>query len=257
MEIGKIERAASILGQARYVTALTGAGISTPSGIPDFRSPGSGIWEFVDPFKVATIFAFHQHPQAFYDWARPLVDTIINAEPNPAHLALARLEEMGVLKAIITQNIDGLHQRANSQVVYEVHGHLRQATCIRCYACVPAEPLIHSFMEDGAIPRCERCNGVMKPDIILFGEQLPAKVWIMAQQAARKSDAMIIAGSSLEVAPAGDLPLLTREQGGKLIFIDLRPTHLDHLADVLIRADVADALPRLVDAVRLNSQRGL
>jgi NAD-dependent deacetylase len=257
MEISKIEQAASILRQARYVTALTGAGISTPSGIPDFRSPGSGIWESADPFKVATIFAFRQHPQAFYDWVRPLVDIIINAKPNPAHFALARLEEMGVLRAIITQNVDGLHQRANSQVVYEVHGHLRQATCIRCYATVPAEPLIRTFMENGDIPRCEKCSGMIKPDVILFGEQLPAKVLIAAQQTARKSDVMIVAGSSLQVAPAGDIPMLIKKRGGKLIFVDLLPTHLDYLADVVIRADVADALPRLADAVRLNPQRSL
>lgn len=257
MEIeAKIEQAAHILIQACYVTALTGAGISTPSGIPDFRSLGSGLWEFVDPFKVATIFAFRQDPQAFYDWVRPLVHTILNAEPNPAHYALATLGELGVLKAIVTQNIDGLHLRANSQVVYEVHGNLRQATCIRCYASAPAEPLIQAFMESGVIPRCDKCDGIMKPDVILFGEQLPAQALIAAQQVARTSDAMIVAGSSLEVAPAGDLPLLTKASGGKLIFVNLGPTHLDGMADVVIRANVAEALPLLVQAVlRIHETR--
>jgi NAD-dependent deacetylase len=247
MKIGdKLERVAHILKHARYVTAFTGAGISTPSGIPDFRSLGSGIWEFVDPFKVASIFAFCRDPQAFYDWVRPLMHTILNAEPNPAHIALARLEELGILKAVITQNIDGLHQRANSREVYEVHGHLREATCIRCYATVPAESLIDSFMANGAVPRCQKCDGVLKPNIVLVGEQLPAKVLIAARQVARQSDVMIVAGSSLQVVPAGDIPLCTSENGGKLIFINLSPTHLDDLADVVIRADVADALPRLV-----------
>jgi NAD-dependent deacetylase len=252
----KIAKAVSMLRRAHYVTALTGAGSSTPSGIPDFRSPGSGIWEFVDPFQVASIFAFCRDPQAFYDWVRPMVHTILNTEPNPAHVALAQLEELGVLKAIITQNIDGLHQRANSRVVYEVHGHLRQATCIRCYASVPAEPLIHAFMDNGAIPRCQKCAGVMKPDVILFGEQLPIRAMLAAQQAARQSDVMIVAGSSLTVAPAGDLPLLTKERGGKLIFVNLGPTHLDHLADVAIQADVADALPRLVRAYQVAEGAG-
>jgi NAD-dependent deacetylase len=178
-----------------------------------------------------------------------MLDTMLNAEPNPAHIALAQLEEMGILKAVITQNIDGLHQRANSKVVYEVHGHLRQATCIRCYAKWPAEPLIRDFMESGVIPRCEKCNGVIKPDVILFGEQLPIQTLIASQQAAKKSDVMIVAGSSLQVAPAGDIPLLTKEHGGKLIFVNLGPTHLDQVADIVIRADVADALPRLVHAV--------
>jgi NAD-dependent deacetylase len=245
----KIQQAASILRRSSYATALTGAGHSTPSGIPDFRSPNSGVWRSVDPFQVASISAFRQQPQSFYDWVRPMLHTMLNAKPNPAHIALAQLEELGLLKAVITQNIDGLHQRANSQVVYEVHGHLRQATCIRCYKKSPAEPLMRDFMESGDIPRCKKCNGVIKPDIILFGEQLPIQTLIASQQAAGKSDVMIVAGSSLQVAPAGDIPLLTKKRGGKLIFVNLGPTHLDEAADIVIRADVADVLPRLVRAV--------
>jgi len=194
-----VERAAGLLMQANFATALTGAGISTPSGIPDFRSLGSGLWEFTDPFQVATIYAFRQQPQAFYKWVRPLVRTVVNAEPNPAHYALAELGKMGIVGAVITQNIDGLHQRAESEAVYEIHGHLRQATCIRCYASVAAGPLVQAFIEHGEIPRCDACDGVMKPDIILLGEQLPARVVVAAQQAARRSDVMIVAGTSLEV----------------------------------------------------------
>lgn len=248
----KIKQAARILTRARYVTALTGAGISTPSGIPDFRSLESGLWELVNPFDVASIWAFCQRPQAFYEWVRPLVHTVMNAAPNAAHVALAQLEEMGVLKAVITQNIDGLHQRAHSRTVHELHGHLRQATCVRCYTKTSAQPLMRAFMENVStiVPRCEKCNGVIKPDVILMGEQLPAAVLGAAHQAARKSDVMIVAGSSLRIVPAGNIPLLTKEHGGKLIFVNLRPTHLDELADAVIRADVADALPRLVQAVR-------
>jgi NAD-dependent deacetylase len=245
-----IEQAAKILKRANYATALTGAGISTPSGIPDFRSRGSGLWDLVDPLEVATIFAFRQRPQAFYDWIRPLVRLAAKAEPNRAHFALAELEEMGVLREVITQNVDGLQQRARSKKVIEVHGHLRQATCIRCYVTVPAESLIQAFLQTGDIPRCGECNGVMKPNVILVGEQLPAGALIAAQQAARKSDVMIVAGSSLEAAPAGDIPVLTKQHRGKLVFINLGPTHLDEMADVMIRADVVDALPRLVEAVR-------
>jgi len=246
----KIEQAATLLANARRAVALTGAGVSTPSGIPDFRSAGSGLWEWVDPLEVATILAFRQNPQAFYDWVRPWLHRVLVAEPNPAHFALAELERLGVIKALVTQNIDNLHQLAGSQVVHEVHGHLRQATCIRCYRSVPAAALIQSYMKNGGVPRCDRCSGVMKPDIILYGEQLPARVILAAQQAARKSDLMMVAGSSLEVAPAGDIPLLTKERGGKLIFVNLGPTHLDAMADVIIRADVADALPVLLQAVR-------
>jgi NAD-dependent deacetylase len=246
----KIDLAAGFLAEGRFVTALTGAGVSTPSGIPDFRSPGSGLWELVDPYEVATLRAFQQQPQVFYRWVRPLVDTILNAEPNPAHYALSELGALGVLQAIITQNIDGLHQRAGSQVVYEVHGNLRWATCIRCYNQVPAGPLIEAFAENGEIPLCELCGGVMKPDIILFGEQLPAKEMLAARQAAQKSDVMLVAGSSLEAAPAGDLPLLTKRGNGRLVIANLGPTHLDSMADVLIRGDVAETLPRIVDGVR-------
>lgn len=246
----EIEQAAIILKQSRYATALTGAGISTPSGIPDFRSEGKGLWRSVDPFQVATIHAFRQHPEAFFEWVRPLARLVLDAEPNPAHFALAELGEIGVLKEIITQNVDGLHQRASSRVVHEVHGHLRLATCVRCYAAVIAEPLIRAFIARGDIPRCTVCNGVMKPDIILFGEQLPVRVLIAARQAALKSDAMIVAGSSLETVPAGDFPVLTRERGGKLIFVNLGPTYLDGMADVVIRADLAEVLPRLTQAVR-------
>ncbi len=245
-----IRRAANALATARYVVALTGAGVSTPSGIPDFRSPNSGLWAQVDPFQVATLTAFRRNPHAFYDWVRPLVHRMLAAQPNPAHRALADLEEMGILKALVTQNIDGLHHRAGSRQVYEVHGHFRQVTCMHCYRTMPSTGLIESFLDASDVPRCPACGGVLKPNIILFGEQLPIRVLLAAQQAVRQSDVMLVAGSSLEVAPAGDLPLLLKQNGGQLIIVNLGPTHLDHLADLLIRADVAQALPRLVAAVR-------
>ncbi len=129
--------------------ALTGAGVSTPSGIPDFRSPQSGLWEKDDPMVVASIaWLFATNPQVFYNWLRPLAELILYAQPNPAHLALAHLEQRGLIKAIITQNIDGLHQRAGSRRVLEVHGHMRQATCIRCYKQVPANSLVARFLAD-------------------------------------------------------------------------------------------------------------
>jgi NAD-dependent deacetylase len=249
----KIDQTADILAEARYVSVLTGAGISTPSGIPDFRSFESGLWERVDPFQVATIYAFRQNPQVFFDWVQPLAHTVLNAEPNPAHYALAELEEMGVVKELITQNIDGLHQRANSRLVHEVHGHMREATCIRCYAGAPTTPMIHVFLENGRLPRCEKCDGVMKPNVILFGEQLPARAMIAAQQSARKSDVMLIAGSSLTIAPAGDLPILTKERNGKLIIVNLSSTFLDRMADVVIHADVVEVLPELVRAIRART----
>jgi len=243
----EIERAAHILRNARHAIALTGAGISTPSGIPDFRSPGSGLWERVNPIEVATIYAFRENPLRFFNWIRPLAATIRTARPNPAHFAMARLEAAGVLHTIITQNIDGLHQKAGSTHVAEVHGHVREAVCMDCYHIVPAEAFQEQVMADGCVPHCERCGGVLKPNVTLFGEALPAQALIIATQATRRCDVLLIAGSSLEVSPAADLPDLALANRARLIIVNLSHTHMDTWADVLIRGDVADVLPQIAD----------
>lgn len=241
----QVTQAFELLRDARQAVALTGAGVSTASGIPDFRSPLSGLWQGVDPLEVASIYAFRRRPQDFYDWIRPFAQITIEAEPNPAHLALADLETYGPVQALITQNIDMLHSRAGSQNVYEVHGHLREVTCIRCYSMFQARPHLDNFLVDGQVPRCELCGGVLKPNAILFGEQLPIKVLNAAKKLARSCDLMIVAGSSLEVAPACDLPLMAAQSGARLIIVNFQTTHLDYLADVVIHADVVDVLPRL------------
>ena len=241
----KIARAAVLLREARHAVALTGAGISTPSGIPDFRSPGTGLWEHVDPMEVAYIQAFRRHPETFYGWIRPLMETLLAVEPNAGHLALAELETGGWLRAIITQNIDGLHQRAGSRVVLELHGHLREATCISCYRVLPIEALLDDFLASGEVPRCPVCGGVMKPNIILYGEQLPAEVVSGAMEHIRQADLMLVAGSSLETMPASQLPFLVREHAGRLIIVNLMPTYIDEAAEVVIHADVAEVLPRV------------
>lgn len=243
----KIDQAVELLGQARHIVALTGAGISTPSGIPDYRSPKSGLWEkAVDMMEVASIYAFRHNPQAFYDWLRPLLQVILDAQPNPAHHALAQLEAAGRLEAVITQNIDLLHSRAGSLNLYEVHGHLREVVCPACHHILPAGDLLNEFITSGKIPRCGRCHHIMKPNVVLFGELLPWKTMKAAQMYARVADLMIVAGSSLEVAPAGDLPEVALDNGARLIIINFMETHLDRRADIIIRADVADVLPRLV-----------
>lgn len=240
-----IAEAQELLLNARHAVALTGAGVSTPSGIPDFRSPTSGLWERVNPLEVASIYTFRQRPQDFYDWIYPLTELTLAAEPNAAHLALAQLEQYGPLTAVITQNIDMLHTRAGSETVLEVHGHMRELTCLRCYDIVPSPTILQQFLESGQTPHCA-CGGVLKPNVILFGEQLPVRTLNRAKKEARESDLMLVAGSSLEVAPAGDLPLLARESGARLIVVNYDETHVDALADVVIHADVVDVLPRLV-----------
>jgi len=243
-----VKRAAALLREARHVVALTGAGSSTPSGIPDFRTPGSGLWERIDPMEVVSVYAFRQNPQAFFDWMRPLVKMMLTAEPNAGHRALAEMEEGGRLKAVITQNIDDLHQRAGSHEVLELHGHMREATCIRCYKVLPTSELLEDFFDSGEAPRCPDCGGVMKPNVVLFGEQLPVAVVNAAMAHIRQADLMLVAGSSLEVMPASRLPVLVHEQGGRLIVVNLSSTYIDDIADVVIHADIVEALPLIARA---------
>ena len=246
----KIQQAAKLIRNAKHAVALTGAGISTPSGIPDFRSPGSGLWEQSDAMSVASFWGFVEHPQGFYDWVKPLAKKMMTAQPNPAHYALAELEAMGKIHAVITQNIDNLHQLAGSKRVLELHGHMRQATCIRCYHMVPAQPLMEKFIEDETMPTCEICGGVMKPNVVLFGEMLPVSVMYEAEQESKTCDVMLVVGSSLEVAPAADLPLVAKKNGAMLIVVNKTSTIADAHAAIVLREDVAVALPRIVEALK-------
>lgn len=240
-----ITQALELLRNAERAVALTGAGISTPSGIPDFRSPQSGLWENVDVMEVASIYAFRHRPQAFYDWLRPLAALILAAEPNPAHRALAELEAHGPLQAVITQNIDLLHGRAGSKNVYEVHGQIREVVCLACHYTLAAAPLLEAFMTHGKLPHCPRCHHIMKPSAVLFGELLPRREMKAAEHHSRTADVMLVIGTSLEVAPVGDLPELAKAHGAKLIIINQSPTHMDDAAEVVIRDDAAAVLPLL------------
>jgi NAD-dependent deacetylase len=243
-----IERAAELIRRSRHMVAFTGAGHSTPSGIPDFRSPGSGLWERTNPMAVASIWSFRLNPKSFYDWIRPQMPTMLKAEPNLAHLALADLEARGILKAVITQNIDNLHQRAGSQRVLELHGHMREATCVRCYKEVAVDPMLEEFMKARHVPRCE-CGGVLKPNVILFGEQLPIRVFNQATEEASHCDLMLVAGSSMTVTPAADLPYLALKNEAKGIIVNFQPTGFDQAADVVIHGDVTEVLPAIVEAL--------
>ena len=243
-----IQDAVELIIKSRNIVALTGAGISTPSGIPDFRSPDSGLWDQVDPLEVASIYAFRQNPRLFYDWIHPLSRSVLEAEPNSAHYALAELERQGKLSAIITQNIDDLHSKAGSQVLFELHGHLREVTCIQCYRVQDSASVFEKFVADGLTPTCQ-CGGVLKPKVIFFGEQLPMLAFVSAQLAVREADLVIVVGSSLEVAPVSDLPAEALQNGAKLIIINNQPTFLDSQANIVIRGDVAEVLPQIVDLV--------
>ncbi len=251
-----ILRAAELICKAQYAIALTGAGVSVPSGIPDFRSPGSGLWEQYDPMEVASIHAFRHKPEAFFSWIRPLARTMLVAQPNPAHQALAQLEAQGHLQTIITQNIDGLHQRAGSQRVLEVHGHMREAICIRCYTVFPSDHFIETFLTLGQIPRCPKCDGALKPNTILFGEQLPAQVVLQAQQEIRQCDTLLVAGSSLEVVPVADWPAWAHRHGARVIIVNLQHTFMDGEAEVVLHTEVAETLPQIVSACQQIMEQG-
>lgn len=244
-----IDQAVELIRGSTYAIALTGAGISTPSGIPDFRSRESGLWNHADAMQVASLSGFRYNPLGFYTWIRPFADLIKNALPNPAHTALATLEDLGMLQAVITQNIDMLHVDAGNRNVFEVHGHLRQMTCINCFKEYDSEPILRRFFESKEIevPRCPACGGALKPNVILFGEQLPMQVFIKAQQAVRRADLVLVAGSSLEVHPVADFPVQVRRQGGRVIIVNNERTVQDDIANVVIRGDVAEILPAIVD----------
>ncbi|HNT06630.1 MAG TPA: NAD-dependent deacylase [Anaerolineae bacterium] len=244
-----IEQAAQILVHSSHAVVLTGAGHSTPSGIPDFRSPSSGLWEQADPMVVASLDGFRRNPKAFYDWIRPLAQKMAAAAPNPAHLALAELERMGIVKAVITQNIDQLHQRAGSTRVYELHGNVRGVTCTKCGASSPPDEAWRQVLAEGRVPLCSICGGVLKPDVVLFGELLPVQVLLEAQREVDRCDVLLVAGSSLEVYPAAELPARALRNGAAIIVVNYEPTHIDSQARVVLHQDVALALPGIARRV--------
>jgi NAD-dependent deacetylase len=240
-----IQKAAGLLQTARHAVAFTGAGISTPSGIPDFRSAQTGLWEKDDPMVVASVTSFLHTPERFFNWLRPLARTCVAAQPNPAHLALADLESKGILKAVITQNIDDLHRRAGSKNILELHGSLRSLTCANCDQTFFASDFLPQFVETGAPPCCPDCRTLLKPDIVLFEEQLPATTWYQAELYARQADVMLIAGSSLTVIPAAYIPQEAVESGAKIILINRTSTYLDNVASVLLPLEIAEVLPAI------------
>ena len=241
-----LDDAAELFRKAKRTVVLTGAGISTPSGIPDFRSEGSGLWSRDEPLETASLSTFRTAPEKFFNWFRPLASQIFHAQPNPAHIALAEFECAGFQSMIITQNIDGLHQKAGSTQVVEMHGMLRTLSCTQCYKKSPSAEYLIPFIENGTIPHCPNCNAILKPDVILFGEQLPQAAWQTAQRAARQCDLMLVAGSSLEVLPVAGLPVQALDHGAHLIIINNTETYINVRADIVITENVATIIPEIM-----------
>lgn len=247
-----LARLAELIREAGSVVALTGAGISVPSGIPDFRSPGTGLWERVDPMEVAHIDAFRSDPVRFWGFYSERFATLGSKQPNRAHEALAALERAGRLDAVITQNVDMLHRRAGTAELVEVHGSIASCSCLSCPGSVPVDEARARIgaAEDG-VPRCESCGAPLKPDVVLFGELLDAAALERARELCEGAEVLLCIGSSLEVHPVASLPLLTEAAGGAVAILTQGPTPLDSLAAVRLRGDVVAELDALLGALGL------
>lgn len=244
----EVARLAELLGGARSAVALTGAGVSVPSGIPDFRSPGTGLWEKVDPMEVAHISVFERDPARFWRYYRPRFQTLGDKRPNAAHAALAELERRGLLAGVITQNIDRLHRAAGSREVVEVHGSIDTSTCRECGMSFELER-VEALFDEAGVAICAECGGAVKPDVVLFGELLPEAAMARAQELATSAELMLCVGSSLAVYPAAGLPELTLERGGRLAIVTQGPTPYDEAAVVKLEGEVDEELSALLAAL--------
>jgi NAD-dependent protein deacetylase/lipoamidase len=234
---------AALIRERQPCVVLTGAGVSTESGIPDFRS-ASGIWATVDPFEVASIQAFRRDPARVWSFYRERIQLLRAAAPNAAHVAIAELEQHGVVQAVVTQNIDTLHTRAGSDNVIEVHGSIRSARCLNCLWTEPADAVLTQLAES-AVPTCPQCGEVLKPGVVLFGELLPPEAMERATQLARGARLVLVVGSSLEVWPVAGLPLEARA----FAILNRGPTALDEQALLKIDAPAGETLTAVVAAL--------
>ena len=243
-----MERLAELLGRSRRAVALTGAGVSVPSGIPDFRTPETGLWAKVDPMEVAHISVFERDPERFWSYYRPRFQTLGDKEPNRAHAALAELERRGLIEGVITQNIDRLHRAAGSEEVIEVHGSIETTSCLECGTSFGLDAVDDLFDERG-VAICSACGGAVKPDVVLFGEMLPVEAIERATALAEEADLMLCVGSSLAVHPVAGLPQLTLERGGALAIVTKGETPYDRDAELKLDGSVDEELSALVSAL--------
>jgi NAD-dependent deacetylase len=247
---GQVEKLAGLVREARSVVALTGAGISVPSGIPDFRTPGTGLWENVDPMEVAHIDAWRSDPDRFWRFYGQRFASLVDKRPNPAHVALATLEERGLIRGVITQNIDRLHRAAGTRRLIEVHGSIEMSVCLECGGKQPLERVADQLRRSpDEAPECPACIVPLKPDVVLFGELLPEQALAEAQQLAMDADLMICVGSSLEVYPVAGLPAITHGGGGRLVLVTQGTTPYDGDAEVKLDGDVVTELREVLAAL--------
>jgi NAD-dependent deacetylase len=244
-----LSRLVELVRGAGSVVALTGAGISVPSGIPDFRSPGTGLWANVDPMAVAHIDVWRADPERFWGFYGRRFAALEGKRPNAAHAALVELERRGVLRAVVTQNIDRLHGEAGTRELVEVHGSIATSSCLVCGARYPLADVRERLAADPAgVPRCD-CGQPLKPDVVLFGEWLPEAAIDRAFELAADADLLLCIGTSLEVHPVAQLPGVTAAAGGAVAVLTQGPTPWDERADVRLDGDVVAELRGLVEAL--------
>lgn len=239
----------SEIKKAQSIVAFTGAGCSAESGIPTYRGKG-GLWTKYDPNKYANIQYFIQDPSYYWNFFREVrYTTLMEAKPNQGHLALAELERMGKLKSVITQNIDGLHQEAGSSTVIELHGTTRVIHCMNCPREYTAEE-VFAILQTEIPPSCPECKGSLRPAVVFFGEPLNPQILDMAYEEAENCDFFLVAGSSLVVYPAADIPMSAKQQGAPLAIINIDQTPLDHLADFVINDETGKVLPQIIQNLK-------
>ncbi|MGH2838501.1 MAG: SIR2 family NAD-dependent protein deacylase [Thermoleophilaceae bacterium] len=242
-------RLADLLSQAERAVVLTGAGISVPSGIPDFRTPGKGLWEKVDPMKVAHIDAFRSSPDEFWTFYGQRFAMLSQIQPNPAHEVVAELERRGIVRGVITQNIDRLHRAAGSANVIEVHGSIEWCVCEMCGGKVGYDEVSRMLADGTPTPECATCITPLKPNVVLFGEMLPEDAMADATALAAEADLMLCVGSSLEVYPVAGLPGLTLDKGGRIALVTQGPTPYDRECEVKLSGDVVSELEGVLAAL--------
>lgn len=251
-EEGKTGEAARLIASSKFAVALSGAGISTESGIPDFRGP-DGLWKKIDPSfaSIDYLEELARNPNALQKYMgvlAPMIQKLINAKPNAAHFAIAELEKMGKIKAVITQNIDALHQKAGSRNVIEVHGTYRTATCTGCRKKYAFDELLRRVAE-GKFLWCE-CRSFIKPDVVFFGEALPGEALSAAFDLSQRCDLMLVVGSSLVVYPIAGIVDIAKTKGAKIVVVNMEPTEKDYLADVVINSKLGEVMPAIAAKIR-------
>lgn len=245
----KILNFANLIIESNHIVALTGAGMSTESGIPDFRSPGSGLWTKINPDEFASYHSYVSDTNKNLKFMFELGMTIFRAKPNKGHKALTKLQKLGKLEGVLTQNIDGLHQRAKTKNIVELHGTANEAICIRCRKIYPITTMINQFIREKTTPYCPDCKNLLKPNAIFFEEALESNVLEAADNMLSECDLLIILGSSLLVYPVAFYPQRALAKGAKICIINIQETNIDENCEVVINEKIGDYLPKIVEIV--------